>query len=103
MASKGRQCMELAPSRLRRAVSEARRLERAGGPSSAMKSCTVARGLTEVRAGSCIVIAATSEPHGRMQLHSGAVRVLATGATIRPPAITHDGTEVRLRLEGGKE
>ena len=25
------------------------------------------------------------------------------GTTVRPPAITHDGTEVRLRLEGGKE
>ncbi len=33
----------------------------------------------------------------------GVFRVLATEATIRPPAITHDGTEVRLRLEGGKE
>src|SRR5512143_817855 len=36
-----------------------------------MKSCTVARALTEVRGGSCIVIAGTSEPHGRMQLRSG--------------------------------
>lgn len=33
----------------------------------------------------------------------GVFRVLATEATIRPPAITHDGTEVRLRLEGGKQ
>jgi hypothetical protein len=33
----------------------------------------------------------------------GVVRVFAMAATIRPPAITHDETEVRLWLEGGEE